>query len=274
MSTTKSATIHVPGATLSYRQHGPGPLLVLLPGGDGDIDITEGLVDHLVDRYGVLTYDRRGLSRSTIGAAQAASHTLTTHADDLHHLLAALTRESVFVAGSSIGALIGLELVARHPEQVHVLVAHEPPIFQLLPDAARDAALRTQQDIEHTFEREGAAAAMAKFVPFAGVDLQDREPGVMVPPPPTPQRAANLRFFFTHDSPAVRVHRLDLSALRAASTRIVPAAGRSFPDSMPHRCAQVLAQQLGTALVEFPGGHTGWLLRPQEFARKLTDVLG
>jgi pimeloyl-ACP methyl ester carboxylesterase len=272
MSTAREGTLRVPGASLFYRVNGAGPLLLFLPGGDGDADTADALRAALVDRYTVVTYDRRGLSRSTIDPGVGAP-TLTTHSDDVHHWLAVLTTEPAHVLGSSIGAVIGLDLVSRHPEQVRTLVAHEPPVWQLLSDAEREAALRRQQEVENTFAREGAAAAMAQFAAFAGVDLQDREPGVTVAPPITPQRAANLLFFFTHDAPAGRHHRLDLAALRAAPTRIVPAAGRAFPDSPPHRCAIALASHLGTPLVDFPGGHTGWLLRPKEFAATLRETL-
>jgi pimeloyl-ACP methyl ester carboxylesterase len=273
MSTTQCDTLRVLGANIYYCVRGKGPLLLLLTGGDGDADSADPLRERLLDRYTVVTYDRRGLSRSTIDPSAAAS-TLTTHSADAHELLAALTREPVFVMGSSIGALIGLDLVARHAEQVRTLIAHEPPAWQFLPDAEREATLRSQADIENTFQREGAAAAMAKFAVFAGVDLQDRESGLPAALPMTPQRAANLTYLFTHDLPAIRNHRLDLAALRGASTRIVPAAGQSFLDKSPRRCAEALAAHLGTALVDFPGGHISWRQRPTEFAAKLCEILG
>jgi pimeloyl-ACP methyl ester carboxylesterase len=183
-------------------------------------------------------------------------------------------REPVFAMGSSIGALIGLDLVARHPEQVRTLIAHEPPAWQLLPEAEREATLRSQEDVENTFHREGIAAAMAKFAVFAGVDLEDREPGLPAAPPTSPRRAANLTYLFTYDLPAIRNNRLDLAALRGASTRVVPAAGRSFLDKSPRRSAEALAALLGTALVDFPGGHISWRQRPTEFAAKLCEALG
>src|SRR5215510_15361737 len=106
-------------------------MLLILPGGDGDADTADARHE-LIDRYMVITYDRRGMSRSKIdGPGQ--SLTIATHSDDAHRLLAALTNQPVFVFGS-VGALIGLDLVARYPEQVAIFVAHEPPAFELLPD--------------------------------------------------------------------------------------------------------------------------------------------
>jgi pimeloyl-ACP methyl ester carboxylesterase len=273
MSTAKNGMLRVPGANLYYRVRGKGPLLLILTGGDGDADSADLLCERLIDRYTIVTYDRRGLSRSTIDSSAEPS-SLTTHTTDAHHLLAALTREPVFAMGSSIGALIGLDLATRHPEQVRRLVAHEPPAWQLLPDAEREATLRSQEDVENTFQREGIAPAMAKFAVFAGVDLADHEPGLPAPAPTTPQRAANLSYLFTYDLPAIRNHRLDVAALRGASARIVPAAGRSSLEKSPRRSAEALAAHLATPLVDFPGGHLSWRQRPTEFAAKLCEILG
>ncbi len=190
-----------------------------------------------------VTYDRRGLSRSKLDDL-AQPPRLETHSDDAHRLLAALTTEPVFVLGNSIGALIGLDLVARHSEQVRTLVAHEPPALELLPDAERTHVVRAQEDVEETYRREGVAAAMRKGLANIGLNFEDREPDVVLPQP-TSQRAANLEFFRTHDAPAAHRYRLDIAALQA-----------------------------GTEFVEFPGGHNGHVLHPRAFAARLRDVLG
>jgi pimeloyl-ACP methyl ester carboxylesterase len=270
MNKTEDKTLRVSNATVFYRVRGSGPLLLILAGGHGDADTTDALCGHLIDRYTVVTYDRRGISRSKIDAP-VESLTIATHSDDGSHLLAALTEKPAFVFGSSIGALIGLDLVARHPEQVSVLVAHEPPAFELLPEGERNSAVRLQEEAEDTFRREGVEAGFKKFAKLAAVDYNDREPDVELPPP-TSQRSANLSFFFTKDSPAVRRYHLDLAALRVSSARIVPAVG-STSESAPQKAAEALAAELGEKIVTFPGGHTGWLLRPREFAMKLGEVL-
>jgi pimeloyl-ACP methyl ester carboxylesterase len=268
---TGSHELQVSGATLFCRVRGKGPLLLMLAGGHGDADTTDAVCEQLVNHYTVVTYDRRGLSRSTVNAS-AGLPAVATHSGDVHDVLAALTTEPSFVFGSSIGALIGLDLVTRHPEQVRVLVAHEPPAWELLPDAERDRAIRSLEDIVETFRREGTNAAFQKFATFAAVDHADREPDVLLPQP-TPQIEANIHFFFANDALGVNDYRLDIAALRATPTRIVTAGGRSSRESLPHQCIEGLAAKLGTTLLEFPGNHMGWLLRPKEFAAKLLQVL-
>ena len=274
MSAPTEDRLRVPGASLYYTVRGAGPLVLILPGGDGDADASDTLAAQLVDHYTVVTYDRRGLSRSMLDAGTPPP-LLETHSDDAHRLLAALTSEPASVLGYSIGALIGLDLVARHPEQVGTLIAHEPPAPQVLPVAERAAAaaVRAQEAVEEVYQREGVAAAMQMFLTtLARVTFDDREPEVVLPRP-TPQRTANLTFFLTHDAPAVRRYTLDMAALRMTRTRLVLAGGRTSREGWPFHAAAALADQLGAAFVEFPGGHNGAILHPRAFAARARAVL-
>jgi pimeloyl-ACP methyl ester carboxylesterase len=272
MTVGEIGTLDVPGARLHYKVWGSGPLLLMLQGGDGDAEGTDAIADQLDDCYTVVSYDRRGLSRSPVDDSTRTPG-IATHTDDAHRLLAALTSEPAFVFGTSLGALIGLDLVARHPEQVRLLVAHEPPATELLPEAERQAAVDAQQEVEEIFHREGVGAAMRRFIAMTGLDFTDREPHIELPQP-KPERIANLQFFLTHDAPAARSYRLDLPALQTASAHVVAAAGSaSRSDIGAERCARALAKLLGTGLVEFPGGHSGFLLRPNAFATRLREIL-
>jgi pimeloyl-ACP methyl ester carboxylesterase len=264
--------VSVLGAQIHYRMTGAGPLLLILQGGAGDADASPGLVVALAQHFTVITYDRRGLSRSR-SQQDSEQLNLQTHADDVHGLLAAVTSQPCLLFGCSIGALIGLDLACRYPGQAHTLIAHEPPLPQLLPELERIQAERNQLDMEKIYGEQGIAAAMAEVVAFLGIDVeQDREPDVQIPQPDS-NRTANVDFFFRHDAPAVRRYRLDLSALRSSLTSIVPAAGLTSRGRWPHHCARRLAEVLETNLVEFPGGHSGYVLRPQAFGETLRQTL-
>ncbi|NUT53019.1 MAG: alpha/beta hydrolase [Saccharothrix sp.] len=264
----------VPGATLHYEVRGTGPLLLISQSGEGDADRSVDLVDRLVDAYTVVTYDRRGLSRSTLDDP-AAGVTLADHADDVHHLLAELTDEPALVLGCSIGASIGFHLALRHPGQVGVLVAHEPVTPRLLPAGQRahhEAELREIQDVHR---REGVAGTFAAVARVLGIDPAnpDAEPD-RTPQPLTPQRVRNFDFFVEHDFAAVLRDTVDVAALATTTTRIVPAAGRTTPRTVfDHRCAVELAALLDAELHEFPGGHNGNTTHPRAYASRLREVL-
>jgi pimeloyl-ACP methyl ester carboxylesterase len=266
MSTTKVDTLRVPGASLYYEVRGSGPILLMIAAGSEDAGSYHRLAEHLVDHYTVVTYDRRGYSRSPLDDPEQPVG-IETNSEDAHRLLAALTTEPAYVLGCSIGALIGLDLAIRHPEQVRTLVAHEPPVRGLLPDDEK------RPNLLEMYRREGAVAAIKKFAASIGMNHDDQRSNIGL----FQERdriAKNLDSFFKYDVGAVSRYTLDVAALRAAPTRIVIAGGRAGREYFPYRCAARVAELLGTAIVEFPGNHMGFVNDPREFAARLCEVLG
>jgi pimeloyl-ACP methyl ester carboxylesterase len=99
----KVGMLQAPGASLYYKVRGAGPLLLMLQGGAGNADGSDALADQLVASYTVVTYDRRGLSRSEVNETPNSLR-LEVRADEAHHLLAELTNQAALVFGSSMGA--------------------------------------------------------------------------------------------------------------------------------------------------------------------------
>ena len=122
-----------------------------------------------------------------------------------------------------------VDLAARFPEHVRMLVAHEPPATQLLPDAERARAIADQVGVEEVFRHEGIAAAMKGFAAIAGLNFEDRGPDVKLLRP-SPERVANLKFFLTHDAPAVRLYRLDPAVPICRMSGLRTLQARSFRD--------------------------------------------
>src|SRR5919204_2801533 len=98
------------------------------------------LASHFPDRT-VITYDPRGLGRSTRKDGRV-DNSPTVQADDVHAVIAALGVGPVEMFASSGGAVTALALVAAYANDVTILVAHEPPLIPVLPDA--EAAERAQ----------------------------------------------------------------------------------------------------------------------------------
>jgi pimeloyl-ACP methyl ester carboxylesterase len=261
---------------------GTAPVLLLIGSPMGAAGFGS-LARHFPD-FTVVTYDPRGVERSekTDGSAES---TPDEHADDLHRLIDALSVGPVEVFASSGGAVNALALVSKHPEQVRTLVAHEPPVAQLLPDRA--VALAASRDIHETDERSGFGAGMAKFIALVSHvgplpdDYLDRP----APDPaqfglPTEDDASRSDPLLGQNMISSTHYQPDLEALRAVSTRIVVAAGATSGDSLANRAAVALAEQLGTEPVTFPGGHDGFLGgeygqtgEPDAFAAALRQVL-
>ncbi len=274
MDETRTGTVRVPGAQLHYQMRGTGPLLLIIQGGDGDAGLTETLARRLARHHTVLTYDRRGVSRSTLEDGDARPWSVRLHADDAHRLLVDLTSEPALVLGSSIGALIGLDLAAAHPGQMRVLVAHEPPAMRLLPQPERSRALTLLSEAVTTYQEQGVGPAMMKMLAFNGIDpsRMETEPGAKMPRP-SERRAANTELFLSRDLPAVRDYEPDVLALKSAAPVIVPALGRASAGIPTHRCSQALGELLSCEVVEFPGGHNGLMTHPDGFSARLRETL-
>jgi pimeloyl-ACP methyl ester carboxylesterase len=272
---TKTERLNVPGASIYYEVRGSGPVLLMMPGGPADAGAFRRIAGYLDSDFTVVTYDPRGLSHSTLDAPVRDERIVQIFADDAHRLLTATAKEAAFVFGSSGGAVIALELVARHPEQVRALVSHEPPAPALLPDTARERA--AMKDIVETYRSAGIGPAMQKFM------VQTRIRSGPPPPPPgepTPemregmaQMQRNMDFWLGHSFGAVAAYEPDFAVLKAGSTRIVPAVGEESRGELANDGGLGLAKRLGTEAVVFPGAHGGFESHAAEFAAQLRKVL-
>ncbi|MDP9847406.1 alpha/beta fold hydrolase [Streptosporangium lutulentum] len=263
-------TLDISGGRLHYEVRGAGPLLLVM-GAPMSAAAFAPLADALAGDHTVVTHDPRGVAGSTLDDPEQDS-TPELRADDVAALLDALGAESADVFGSSGGAVTGLALVARHPGRVRTLVAHEPPLLELLPDVVeRRAAV---DDIIETFHREGHEAAWKKFMISSGLDVGSDD--VPAGPPqgePSEQDLADNTHFFGHELRGTTRHVPDIAALTAGPTRIVVGLGVGSGGLVTYQTSTALAGLLGTQPVEFPGDHGGFLGQPQEFAEALRKVL-
>ena len=274
MDHTGMQFLRAPGATLAYEVRGHGPLLLLMPGGGNDARAYAAIVPYLVDHYTVVTYSRRGLGPSTLDDAQEVQH-VTTQSDDAHRLLQALGRNNdpALVFGSSGGAIIGLDLVARYPQAVRTLVAHEPPTH-LAPEAD---PIREMGAVVAVYRQAGVMPALQTLMAQPGLSQDGREPD-SEPPEMTPEGRAqslnNLQFLFEREFPMFDQYTLDFAALQqaATTTRIVIASG-SNPAAAEYWSARAVAARLGTSTVEFPGSHVGYMTHPRAFTQQLRALL-
>ncbi|WP_069766737.1 alpha/beta fold hydrolase [Streptomyces sp. LUP30] len=272
MSAPTIGSLRVNGATLYYEVRGQGPLLLLIPGGAGDTTSYDGIADDLAAEYTVATYDPRGMSRSTLHDPEAEQH-VAEHADDAFRMLELLSPdEPARVFGSSSGAIAALHLLTAHPERIERLVAHEPPLVEVLPDASEHRALIAH--VHETLRTEGLMPAMAVFAAGLKKDGDATETKVELKlPPQAAARAertmANLPYFVGHIVPSFMSYAPDIHRLEALSDRLVLACGQDSRGELPYRPAALLAERLGTELQHYPGGHTGLTTHPAEFGERL-----
>jgi pimeloyl-ACP methyl ester carboxylesterase len=255
--------VRVPGARLYYQRQGNGPKLVLLGGGPANADTLAPLAKRLAARYTVISYDRRGYSRSELDdpGEQAG---ISRHGADLRLLIEALGPEPAAVFGTSFGALIALELAASAPAQVGTVVVHEPPLGQLLTGEQR-----RQFDLKLE-DKPDAGAALAAIAASVGVKRGLDAGGGGTRPE---VRRDDIELFIRRDVPAIGAYRLDVSRLAAVSGRLVVTGSEAGRAWYPYACARRLAEVTGAPFAELPGDHAGMIKQPDEFAAVLFRLL-
>ncbi|MEV4166351.1 alpha/beta fold hydrolase [Nonomuraea dietziae] len=269
--------LRVDGATLRYEVRGRGPLLLLIPGGTGGAASFDGVADDLAADHTVASYDPRGLSRSPLDDPQARQR-VAQHADDAFQLLELLSPDApARVVGCSSGAIVALHLLTTHPERIERVVAHEPPVVEVLPDAVEHRALLAR--VQDTLRRDGLMPAAAEFAAGLrrpGADPADAQAAPELPPQATARAErtmADMPYFLGRIVPSFMAYVPDVARLEALSDRLVLAGGVDSRGELPYRPAAFLAERFGTELIHFPGGHTGLSTHPAAFGELLRKVL-
>lgn len=241
------------------------------------------LASYFPDRT-VVTYDPRGLGRSTRKDGRV-DHVPTVQAADVHAVIEALGVGPVEMFASSGGAVTALALVAAYPNDVSTLVAHEPPLIPVLPDAP--AAERARAGFSDAYEAKGSGAGMAAFIAMTSWQGEFTDDYFAQPAPDPAQFGMPNEDDGSRDDPllsdrswAVSSYRPEVDALAAAPTRIVIAVGEESLGTFTGRTSMATAELLGQEATVFPshhggfvGGESGYAGQPEAFARRLREVL-
>jgi pimeloyl-ACP methyl ester carboxylesterase len=275
-------------ADIAYDVHGPLPTAdgrppLLMIGQPMDAGGFATLASHFRDRT-VVTYDPRGLGRSTRKDGRG-DNAPALQADDVHAVIDALGAGRVEMFASSGGAVSALALVAAYPDDVTTLVAHEPPLIPVLPDAA--SAERARAGVRDAYEANGSSAGMAAFIAMTSwrgkfTDEYFAQPAAdpALFGMPTEDDGSRDDPLLSDRSWAISNYHPDADALAATPTRIVIAVGEESLNTFTGRTAVATAELLGQRATVFPshhggflGGEFGYARQPEAFARKLRDVL-
>lgn len=284
-TTLEAGRLAVPGGELYYEVRGRGPLALVI-GQPMTAEPFGPLADLLASDHTVVTYDPHGLGRSNV-EDPSLPVTPDVQADDLALLVAHLGGGPADVFGSSGGAVTALALATRHPLLVRTVVAHEPPVTELPPDAGHIRAVTDA--IVQAYEQEGSGAAWGAFISLVMFDGELTGPSVppasWTPPgqqsdagdAPQPQarsakqEADDALYFLRMLRPFTR-YRPDVEALRSGAPRVVIGVGETSGAGVAIRSARALAAELGVEPTVFPADHGGFLADPEGFAEVLRPL--
>jgi pimeloyl-ACP methyl ester carboxylesterase len=285
---TETHTLETGGAEIVYDVHGPLPV----PHGRPPLFMIGQPMDAagfstLASLFGertVVTYDPRGLGRSTRTDGRTDNDP-TVQAEDVHSVIEALGAGPVEMFASSGGAVTALALVTAHPHDLTTLVAHEPPIIPVLPDAA--AAERARAGFRDAYEAGGKGYGMAAFIAMTSWRGEFTDEYFAQPAADPAMFGMSTEDDGSRGDPllsdrswAITSYRPDIDALASTPTRIVIAVGEESTDTFTARASEATAELLGQEATVFPshhggflGGEFGYAGQPEAFALKLRQVL-
>ena len=112
---------HVPVGDIEvyYEIHGSGPPLLDISGSGNDLRVSRPGDSPLAGYFTVLSYDQRGLGRTS---KPDEPYTMAQYADDAAGLLDALGWERALVMGTSFGGMVAQNFAVRHLDRIERLV--------------------------------------------------------------------------------------------------------------------------------------------------------
>ncbi|MFF1821669.1 alpha/beta fold hydrolase [Kribbella sp. NPDC058245] len=249
---------------LYYEVRGSGPLVVLV-GAPMGADSFAPLAELLADGYSVLTTDPRGINRSKF--TDGGTSTPEQRADDLAWLIREVDRGPAVAFGSSGGAVSVLALAQNHPDTVHKVIAHEPPLDRLVPDG--DELLAKSEKLMADYLNGDPVGAWEQFFALANIQLPPGMAQAMFGGDRDPQQLADERFWFEHEMRESISWQPDIAKL----TKVVVGIGEDSKGQLCDRTSTALADLLGIEPTRFPGGHTGFADDPKAFEPALRRQL-
>jgi pimeloyl-ACP methyl ester carboxylesterase len=271
-----SGNLEVPGARIYHEVRGSGPALLVISTGNGDATPFDPMADALADRYTVITYDRRGFSRSIVDGPVDSELRMDADVDDALRLMSHLAEPPAFVFGTCSGAIVALALLERAPDRIVRLVAHEPPLVSVLADAAHWHEFHKM--LYETYRKHGPDRARPMFRAQVGLIGETRPPKEAELPPDVlaellERLKKNQVFWYEHELKTYPAWEPDLAMLKSVSGKLAITGGMISRESFSCRPATVLTELLGIELTVVPGGHISHVSQPFEFAEALDRVL-
>ncbi len=274
----RTGRVTVDGDELFYEVRGAGVPLLMVPPGGGDGWQYARVADLLADRFRVIVFDRRANGRSTMNAPQ--NFTIQQQSDDAVAVLRAVGEESAHVFGNSSGAVIALDLAARHPDRTRVVVAHEAPLPRLHPKA--DRWQKFFAEVYLTSFRFGPTWAALQFM--LGAQLPVREL-IKATRGINTHRKTSVEPYLS-DRVATEVltrwellpvtnYLPDIETLKRSGVRLIMGVGEWGVKRRAWyvEADRILAERVGCELRVFPGHHGGFLDQPEAFAAALRSAL-
>lgn len=243
-----------------YEVRGEGQPMLMVHGAAMDADWYQAAAEILAKHYQVITYDRRGSSRSKV--KEGAAFDLDTQVQDIKDLLDHLQVEQTVIVGASAGAIATHRFLTLYPERVDKVILYEPAVVTLL-EGTEHSMREWVDEMENLIARKKINSAMFKFVQSIG-DLDARAPEKSQEA--SSREMYNLYHFLPNEYEVFVEYRPDPKKTLEVADKTIVAVGEKSGDSPYATAARCLAKMIGKEVLHYPGLHNAPYDVPKEFA--------
>lgn len=257
------------GGKLFYRVQGEGEALVLVHGVMVDADFFDVSAKLLSRHYRVITYDRRGYSRSD----PAENYDVKPQTDDLKAVIEQVAGGHAIVIGCSAGALIAICFAQQYPEMIDHLIVHEPPLV-CFADVIDEGEAKWFEGIEELRAKGKYRAALMSFLSeLAARDMDKRLRPYS--PEQVDRQLSNGRVFMKDEFDGeFKLYKdaYDFDKLKTIK-RISCLCRDADSPVYTVRATKALASILGKEVIYCPGSHNAAHDLPYEFSALVMGIL-
>lgn len=245
--------------SLYYEVKGTGEPLLLIHGVVVDAGLYARTSGLLAEHFKVITYDRRGNSRSK--SKNKKSFSMDTQVEDIRDLLNELGIESTYIVGCSAGAVIGEHFLEKYPGKVRHLIMYEPAMLKYMENepGLREWITQMNQLVE---KRKFSNAILRFAVHIASFDTRSPRKDVEV----SFREMGNHEYALSCEFPGLVAYEPNLEKMKEYAAKITLAAGEKSGDTIYARAAAKLAKEIGKKEIYYPGYHNLPYDLPTEFA--------
>ncbi len=254
------------GCRLHAARQGRGPVLLLIHGVACDSNYFKEAAGYLAEQYTVVTYDRRGYSKSE--AAEGAEYGVIQQAEDARAILDAIGCERAIIAGCSAGGIIALELAQRYPDRVEKLFLHEPAVG--VETSVQQEIDQWRTDLRQAAEAGKMMRALLILMQAMG-GMDGNAPGKSM----EQQRLdlENLKIFLEKEMKDFLCYGKQKTEGISLRMPCVLAIGEDDREGLFSRSGVSVAKYLDCPLLQVPGYHNLASDRPYDFAEILHNAI-
>ncbi|WP_072557547.1 alpha/beta fold hydrolase [Lactiplantibacillus plantarum] len=267
------------GTILNVNKKGEGPVLILVPGANGTGDVFAQIAMVLADNFTVITYDRRGYGKTVVAetlpnsaANPDSNYRIDADVRDIFTLAGEFSPEQpIYIMGTSAGSIVAEKAFEEDPSRFAKIAIHETMLNTVINDDGKSRN-QTNAIVQDALNGNPSAVSML-FSRMHVQPLDSQMMGLASDSKPDPDKMKSMMFWLKYETRQYTSQVIDWSLFKEHRDQVVLLNGTDSVGFLPQDVDNAISKIIDVPVDAIPGGHLGYVQKPQEFAQVLEDVL-